>query len=79
MTGEVQQEPLRPPDCSPGQVGVQPPGHWAWPVRSLHLPCGHDSTPLGLLCLQKFPDTLVSLEGNTEVPGMTSSEPLLPS
>ena len=28
---------------------------------------------------QKFPDTLVSLEGNTEAPGTTSSEPLLPS
>ena len=28
---------------------------------------------------QKFPDTLGSLEGNTEGPGTTSSEPLLPS
>ena len=28
---------------------------------------------------QKFPNTLVSLEGNTEVPGITSSVPLLPS
>ena len=27
---------------------------------------------------QKFPDIPVSLEGNTEVPGTTSSEPLLP-
>ena len=32
-----------------------------------------------LMRFQKFPNTLVSLEGNTEVPGMTSSEPLLPS
>ena len=28
---------------------------------------------------QKFPDTLGSLEGNTEGPGTASSEPLLPS
>ena len=28
---------------------------------------------------QKFPDTPVSLEGNTEGPGTASSEPLLPS
>ena len=28
---------------------------------------------------QKFPDIWVALEGNTEVPGTTSSEPLLPS
>ena len=34
--------------------------------------CTLDVTP-------KFPDIPVSLEGNTEVPGTTSSEPLLPS
>ena len=37
-------------------------------------------TVLGTLdAAQKFPNTLVSLEGNTEVPGTTSSELLLPS
>ena len=32
-----------------------------------------------LMWLQKFPDIPVLLEGNIEVPGTTSSEPLLPS
>ena len=36
-----------------------------------------DSAPLMLP--QKFPDIRVALEGNTKVPGITSSVPLLPS
>ena len=32
---------------------------------------------VGPSCAQKFPDTLGSLEGNTEGPGTNSSEPLL--
>ena len=57
---------------SPGKkIGYPLQYSWASLVAQMvkHLPAMH----------QKFPDTLGSLEGNTEGPGTTSSEPLLPS
>ena len=40
---------------------------------------GHGTTDWFQIGTQKSPDTPVSLKGNTEVPGTTTSGPLLPS
>ena len=53
--------------------GVQP---LMGKAERLHLPTYFP--PSSLMRPQKFPDTLGSLEWNTEGPGTTSSEPLLP-